>query len=256
LIKRTFFILSNKKESIHLKAKKRATPTRTKWQIHAYFLDACNCDWGCPCQFNANPTHGNCEGVAGYHIVSGNYRSSEDNVRLDGLNMALIASWPGPIHEGHGKASYYIDNRADEKQFEALSNIITGKAAGGPFAVYASTIEQFQEPKRASVKFQTKDIRSRVVVALTGIGGHKEKRRRTEQSTKEDAIAAEAWLEPIRNPVTGKIHRAIIEIPEAFESSRMDQASIKKLVANDGYLNFQYQGTYGSFSENVWKGPY
>ncbi|MDQ3970872.1 MAG: DUF1326 domain-containing protein, partial [Thermoproteota archaeon] len=29
--------------------------------MHAYFLDACNCDWGCPCQFNANPTHGNCE---------------------------------------------------------------------------------------------------------------------------------------------------------------------------------------------------
>jgi hypothetical protein len=25
--------------------------------------------------------------------------------------MALIVSWPGPIHEGHGKASYYIDNR-------------------------------------------------------------------------------------------------------------------------------------------------
>ena len=241
-----------------MKAKKRTTTdtTRTKWQIHAYFLDACNCDWGCPCQFNANPTHGNCEGVAGYHIVSGNYGSSGDDVKLDGLNMALIASWPGPIHEGHGKASYYIDNRADEKQFEALSNIITGKAGGGPFAVYASTIEGFQEPRRASVKFQTKDIRSRVVVvAFAGIGGNKEKRRRTEQSTKEDTIAAEAWLEPIRNPVTGKVHRAIIEIPEAFESSRMEQASIKKLVANDGYLNFQYQGTYGSFSENVWKGP-
>ena len=79
-------------------------------------------------------------------------------------------------------------------------------------------------------------------------------RRRGQQSTKEDTIA-EAWLEPIRNPVTGKVHRAIIEIPEGFESSRMDQASIKKLVANDGYLDFRYEGTYGSFSENVWKGP-
>ena len=243
-----------------MKTKKRTTTTRTrtKWQIHAYFLDACNCDWGCPCQFNANPTHGNCEGVAGYHIVSGIYGSSSDgdDVRLDGLNMALIASWPGPIHEGHGKASYYIDNKADEKQFEALSNIITGKAGWGPFAVYGSTIEEFQKPKRASVRFQTKDIRSRVAVfaaAAARIGGHKEKRR-TEQSTREDTIAG-AWLEPIRNPVTGKVHRTIIEIPEGFESSRMDQTSIKKLVANDGYLNFRYQGTYGSFSENVWKGP-
>ena len=33
--------------------------------------------------------------------------------------MALIASWPGPLHEGLGKASYYIDNRVDEKQCEA-----------------------------------------------------------------------------------------------------------------------------------------
>jgi hypothetical protein len=31
----------------------------------------------------------------------------------------------------------------------------------------------------------------------------------------------------------------------------MDQISIKKLIANDGYLNFQYEGTYGSFLENV-----
>jgi hypothetical protein len=237
--------LINRKGEHYLKAKKRNI---TKWKMHAYFLDACNCDWGCPCQFNASPTHGNCEGISGYHIVSGSYGS--DDVKLNGLNMALIASWPGPIHEGHGKASYYIDNRADEKQFEALSSIITGKAGGGPFAVYASTIEEFQEPKRASVKFQTKDIRSRVAVFAAEIGGLE---KRMGEQSKE--TIAEAWLEPIRNPVTGKVHRAIIEIPEGFESSIMDQASIKKLVANDGYLNFRYEGTYGSFSENVWKGP-
>jgi hypothetical protein len=35
----------------------------------------------------------------------------------------------------------------------------------------------------------------------------------------------------------------------------MDQASIKKLIADDDYLSFRYEGTYGSFSENFWKGP-
>jgi hypothetical protein len=226
--------------------------TKPKWEIHVYFLDACNCDWGCPCQFNARPTHGNCEGIAGYHILNGSY---DNRVKLDGFNMALIASWPGPIHEGHGKASFYIDNKTDEEQFVALSNIITGKAEGGPFALYASTIEEFQEPKRASIKFQTKDIRSHVIV-FGGRGDNDYDRRTTKggQNQVKD-ILAEAWLEPIRNPVTGKIHRAIIEIPEGFESNRMDQASIKKLVADDGYLSFRYEGTYGSFSENVWKGP-
>jgi hypothetical protein len=167
--------------------------------------------------------------------------------------MALIASWPGPIHEGHGKASFYIDHKTDEEQFMALSNIITGKVEGGPFALYASTIEEFQEPKRASIKFQTKDIRSHVIVF--GAIGDNDDDRRTKGGQKQiKDILAEAWLEPIRNPVTGKIHRAIIEIPEGFESNRMDQASIKKLVADDGYLSFRYEGTYGSFSENVWKG--
>jgi hypothetical protein len=108
-----------------LNPKAQRQQKRPTWKVHAYFLDACNCDWGCPCQFNAKPTHGNCEGVAGYHIVTGIYGT---NIKLDGLNMALIASWPGQLHEGHGKASYYIDNRANERQFEALSNIITGRA--------------------------------------------------------------------------------------------------------------------------------
>ena len=238
--------------------KKKEKIIKPEWKIHAYFLDACNCDWGCPCQFNAKPTHGNCEGVAGYHILNGSY---DNSVKLDGFNMALIASWPGPIHEGHGKASFYIDNRTDEEQFEALSNIITGKAGGGPFALYASTIEEFQEPKRASVKFQTKDIRSHVVVfgdrGKEADDDRRKKRTTTRGGEKQpkDNILAEAWLEPIRNPVTGRVHRAIIEIPEGFESNRMDQASMKKLVANDGYLSFRYEGTYGSFSENVWKGP-
>ena len=91
--------------------------------------------------------------------------------------------------------------------------------------MYASIIEEIKEPKKASIKFQTKDIRSRVSV-------------RGEQSKN---VIAEAWLEPIRNPVTGKAHRAIIEIPEGFESTRMDQASMKTLVANDGYLSFRYE---------------
>ena len=83
----------------------------------------------------------------------------------------------------------------------------------------------------------------------------KEKREKEKRARKKPKYFAEAWLEPIRNPVTGKVHRAIIEIPEGFESNRMDQASMKKLVADDGYLSFRYEGTYGSFSESVWKGP-
>lgn len=130
--------------------------------------------------FNAKPTHGNCEGVGGFHIINGSYGTG---VRLDGLNMAWIASFPGPVHEGHGKAAYYIDNRASDAQFEALSSILTGQAGGGPFAVYASVLDDYEEPRKARITFQGHGIRSHVKV-----DGY-----------------AEAWLEPIRNPITGKV---------------------------------------------------
>jgi hypothetical protein len=64
--------------------------TKIGWKILAYYLDACNCDWGCPCQFDAKPTHGYCDGVSAIHIIDGSYGN---DVKLDGLNMALIGSW-------------------------------------------------------------------------------------------------------------------------------------------------------------------
>ena len=137
------------------------------------------------------------------------------------------------MHEGHGKASFYIDDRATDEQFVALSRIVTGEAGGGPFAIYASTLESFQEPRKAKIVFQEKGIRSKV--RAHGI--------------------AEAQLEPIRNPVTGEIHRAVIELPMGFEAGRMDQASLKKGSIDDGYLKFDQAGTYGSISKAHWNGP-
>ena len=41
------------------------------WRIQDLGFANCNCDYGCPCQFNALPTHGNCEAAAGYKINNG-----------------------------------------------------------------------------------------------------------------------------------------------------------------------------------------
>ena len=32
------------------------------WHLSGTVFIACNCDYGCPCNFNARPTHGSCEG--------------------------------------------------------------------------------------------------------------------------------------------------------------------------------------------------
>src|SRR2546422_8479208 len=35
----------------------------SEWRMSGSLLGECNCDWGCPCSFDAPPTHGGCRGV-------------------------------------------------------------------------------------------------------------------------------------------------------------------------------------------------
>ena len=71
----------------------------------------------------------------------------------------------GSVHEGHGQACYYIDDRCTDRQFEVLSDIITGRPGNGsPFSVYSSIIEEYDEPKTARIKFEPKDIRSSMCI--------------------------------------------------------------------------------------------
>jgi Protein of unknown function (DUF1326) len=41
---------------------------RTEWHISGESVVTCNCAWGCPCQFNAAPTSGRCQGLAVHEI--------------------------------------------------------------------------------------------------------------------------------------------------------------------------------------------
>ncbi len=52
----------------------------TKWHINGDYILACNCDYGCPCNFNARPTAGFCQGATGFLVAEGAY----GDVRLDG----------------------------------------------------------------------------------------------------------------------------------------------------------------------------
>src|SRR6266540_3731742 len=77
------------------------------WHLNGKVLVACNCDWGCPCNFNALPTKGKCEGGWTWHVEKGSY----GDVDLDGLSFSVYVNWPGAIHEGNGEALVLLDER-------------------------------------------------------------------------------------------------------------------------------------------------
>ena len=69
------------------------------WYVEGDSFGSCNCSYGCPCQFEALPTHGHCRGFEVFRIDKGHFGA----VKLDGLKGALLYAWPGPVFEGKGE---------------------------------------------------------------------------------------------------------------------------------------------------------
>jgi hypothetical protein len=62
-----------------------------------------------------------------------------------------------------------------------------------------------------------------------------------------------ARLEPIRNPVTGAPHRAVVELPEGFEFRRAEMAS--GTFTGQGGIAFDHANRYGLMTQVAY-GPY
>jgi hypothetical protein len=64
----------------------------TNWEIKGREFGNCNCSYGCPCQFNALPTHGHCRGLAVFDIEE----CFHGTTRLDSEPRGFFAS-PAPF---------------------------------------------------------------------------------------------------------------------------------------------------------------
>src|SRR5437879_5384087 len=138
-----------------------ADAKKVKWSLEADYLQACNCDYGCPCEFEAPPTMGFCQGLGVYRINKGNY----GDVRLDGLGMAWVVSFPKAMHQGNGTGGYIIDERANPQQREALNMILSGKAGGMPFELFPQLLTKMMDPQFAAI---TIDLKGRNSSAKVG----------------------------------------------------------------------------------------
>ena len=119
------------------------------WSFDADYLQACNCDYGCPCEFSAPPTPGFCEGTGTWRIKTGRC----GDVPLDGLCLGFAAHWPKAIHLGGGTVTVFVDERANEEQRRALENIALGKLGGLPFEILATTFSAVQETRFIPFEF-------------------------------------------------------------------------------------------------------
>lgn len=174
------------------------------WRIKGPEIATCNCAWGCPCQFNALPTHGDCRAAVGMRIDEGHF----GDVDLAGVKFVGMFAWPKAIHEGHGEAFAVIDPAASEAQRNAVLTILTGaeqEPGATVFNVFAGTLEKMHEPQFLPIDLEVDVERRRGRMNIDGV--------------------LEAEMSPITNAVTGAEQRVSVNMPGGFEYRRAEYAS-------------------------------
>lgn len=149
--------------------------TGNHWKLNGTYFETCNCDIACPCVFLSPPTQGDCTVLIGWHIDSGHF----GDIGLDGLNVAFAVHSPGHMLEVQWNAAIYLDDRADERQIEALQTIFSGQAGGHP-SVLASHVGNILGVQNAHIEYRVEgkkrslrigEVATAEIEAIEGQGG-------------------------------------------------------------------------------------
>lgn len=199
------------------------------WSIEGAWFKNCNCDPGCPCDFNQAPTTGNCEGIIGMRIDKGHF----GDVSLDGLKFAGAAYWPGRIDEGDGHILPVIDESADEAQRNAILTILSGQAGGTIFEIFSAVCPHVREPVFVPIEFEF-DIDARRGRMKAG-----------------DVIETE--VETLKSIGSDEPYRILVQIPGGFEYTGSDSNAETALAqrvksAGGGELDYEHTDSHSSMA--------
>jgi hypothetical protein len=197
----------------------------TPWFLSGPSYGSCNCDHGCPCQFESRPTGDSCRGFEAAEISEGHFGA----IRLDGLRFVMLYAWPGAIFEGKGELQAVIDERAEAEQREALLTILSGgetEEGKTHWWVFRAMSDRMHETLFRKIDFSV-DITARTAsLSVPGV------------------ISSNG--EPIKSPVNGEAHRVRIDLPNGIE---FDVAEIGNGVTDaDCAIRLDLSNTYAQFN--------
>lgn len=195
------------------------------WSIESVTFGNCNCDYNCPCQFELRPTRGHCRGFEVGQITHGHFADTP----LDGLRWALLYAWPGAIFEGNGTMQAIIDERADERQRQALVAVLHGEEteeAKTHWWVFRAMSSDVLEPLFKPIDFDVDIERRTASVSIPGL------------------LASSG--RPILSPATGEEHRVRIDIPDGIEFEIAEIGSASSQAT--GAIELNLDDSYGQFN--------
>ena len=202
-----------------------------QWSIKGKLLGACSCDWGCPCNFDARPTQGFCQGAYLVEVDEGHY----GNLSLNGVRVIWAGDSPGPLHEGNVTSGWIIDEAVSPEQREALTTLTNGGGVGMPFDIFAAVTSTLLDPVMAPIEVTWDGVRSSAKVG----GGS----------------VYEIGTSRIANPVSGDEEEIYLDKPTGFTSLRSELGMSKVMRLTLDGISFDHSGKYAEYAEIDWKGP-
>ena len=202
-----------------------------EWRLTGEEMSNCNCAWGCPCQFNAPPTSGQCEAIISVSVREGHYGDTP----MAGVRFSRVMWWPGAVHQGGGTRQLIIDASASQDQWQAIDRLESDLDSHPFFGIYGSMAPTRMETISAPIEFEL-DREGRK--ARLSIG-----------------TLAEVRVEPIRNPVTGLEHHARINLPNGFEYNLAEMGNTVSAVIDLAEpLNLRLDNSYAQLAPIDWSG--
>ncbi|MEK6805871.1 MAG: DUF1326 domain-containing protein [Pseudomonadota bacterium] len=200
-----------------------------EWSMQGVEFANCNCNLGCPCQFNSLPDKGHCRAHTFVQIEKGRF----GDVPLDGLRWGILAFWPGPIHLGSGTFMTVIEERANPQQRAAIEAISHGKetdAGSLIWQVFSTTVTKFLPTQYKPIELTIDQKGATARVKVTGL--------------------IESSAEPIKNPMSGAVHRARVSLPTGFEFAEAEFVS--GMARTEGPVELNFDGTHSHLAKIHW----
>jgi len=196
-----------------------------QWRMKGQYITNCNCLPHCQCDTIGLPGPDPfCEGMFAMRIQEGNF----EGVSLNRLKWAAVLQFPGAVHEGNGTAEYFIDEDANDAQRQALTDIITGKARGGFFEIFAEVCPTKYGPHFVPIEFDFDKESRHARVTIPGF--------------------LETTSAPLTIPASDEEQRVIVRLPGGFEYHEAEIAYAATLKST-GAIKFDWRNRHSALAD-------
>ena len=136
------------------------------WRVRGSYFEACNCEAICPCRSvrgrpGGSSSFGECFGALSWLIEEGH----ADTTDLSGHRIVLAMRYfDNVVPSTQWDVVLYIDEDADDAQYDALTEIFLGRAGGSVAWLYGPAIGEVLAIRRARITLEHVAARKRIDV--------------------------------------------------------------------------------------------